>query len=60
MADDEVQKFTTVHVVLASSGAAQPGDQIALTREEYEVAKACGSIQGEWKDKAPKKPTTAE
>lgn len=62
MADEtEIQKFNAVHVVVASSGTAQPGEQIALTREEYEVARGCGSIVGEWKEKAAaKKPSTAE
>jgi len=59
MADDadanETQKFRAVHVVIASSGAAQPGELIALTREEFGNVKPLGSIEGDWRDKKPAK-----
>ncbi len=45
------QKFRAVHNVHAASGAVEPGKTIALTREEFDVLKASGAIEGEWKDK---------
>ena len=45
------QKFRAVHNVWASSGTAEPGELVALTREEFDLLKPQGSIEGEWKEK---------
>ena len=45
--------------VIASSGAAQPGELIALTREEFDSVKPFGSVEGDWREKKPAKPADA-
>lgn len=45
------QKFRAIYNVHATAGIVEPGGLVALTREEFDLLKAGGAIEGGWKDK---------
>lgn len=46
------QTFATIFNVLTAAGAVEAGSKIKLTRDDYDVLKALGAIDGEWREKA--------
>lgn len=48
----ETQSFVATCVVVAAAGTAQPGETIALSRDEYDTIAPLGAIEGEWTDAA--------
>ncbi|MFT4099042.1 MAG: hypothetical protein QM651_18120 [Rhodoblastus sp.] len=49
---DGMQDFTAIFSVVTGDGAFAAGETVSLTREDYDVLKALGAIEGEWDEKA--------
>lgn len=53
VASDDTQSFKAIFNVAASGGSAAPGESIDLTRDEFDLLKHLGAIEGEWAEAAP-------